>query len=169
MFEKQTRLWVVHITRYPELATRAQKEGFVCIGWSAAGDLTKCSTLEQVKAALHRAYPDWTNGKIASSASQAFRFVHEVQVGDPIILPLKGAREYVIGRVTGGYRWLAADSQLRDADSCNTRGVEWLKAVTRDVWTVPAANSFGAASSISRSDRFLPEVERVLQPVRANV
>src|ERR1051326_3296224 len=96
MFEKASHLWVLHISNHEETARRAQLEGFVCIGWTKMGDLSKLPTRDAVKAAMRRAYPNWGVATINSAHGQPFRFAHEMKVRDPLVYPVKGSREIMI-------------------------------------------------------------------------
>lgn len=162
MFENATRLWVVHISNNARLAARAQREGFICIGWTKIGDLTPYDSREKMKAALQRAYPEWSSGSVSSSYGQVFRFAHEMKVGDPVVYPVKGSREIMIGEVAGSYRWAKDDAELVEGDYCNVRPVKWLKTVPRIAFSADALHSFGSFSSVSTSDEHLEEVIAVL-------
>lgn len=116
MFETASRLWVVHISNNAKIAARCQREDFVCIGWTRIGDLAPHDSREKMKAAMHRAYPDWSNGSVNASYGQVFRFAHEMKVGDPVVYPVKGSREIMVGQITGPYRWAADDRELVDND-----------------------------------------------------
>lgn len=163
MFENASRLWVVHISNHAKVAARAQREGFICIGWTRIGDLAPHDTREKMKAAMHRAFPDWSKGSVNSSYGQVFRFAHEMKEGDPVVHPVKGSREIMIGRVKGPYRWAGDDRELVENDYCNVVPVEWLKTVPRIAFSDAALHSFGSFSSVSTSDEHLEEVVAVLQ------
>lgn len=162
MFESATRLWVVHISNNAKLAARAQKEGFICIGWTRMGDLSRYNTRDKMRAAMEKTFPDWSKGTISASYGQVFRFAHEMELGDPVVYPVKGSREIMIGRVKGPYRWASDDKELLANDYCNVRPVEWLKTVPRIVFSDAALHSFGSFSSVSTSDEHLDEVIAVL-------
>ena len=52
MLEGKTTLWVVHIGKDDRIPLRARDEGFVCIGWTAMGDLSQYTTREAMKTAM---------------------------------------------------------------------------------------------------------------------
>lgn len=163
MFENKSRLWVVHISNDEAGARRAQDEGFICIGWTRIGDLSPHDTREKMKAAYRRGFPEASDGSIRSSYGQVYRFAHEMQVGDPLVYPVKGSRDILIGEVAGPYRWAADDAALVAADYCNVRKVRWLKRVPRIVFSQDALHSFGGFSSVATSDDYLEEVIGVLK------
>jgi restriction system protein len=163
MFDNASHLWVVHISNSAKLAARAQKEGFICIGWTRMGDLTPYDTREKMKAAMHRAWPDWTGPQVRASYGQVFRFAHEMKIGDPVVYPVNGSREVMIGKIAGEYRWASDDRELLEGDYCNVRRVEWLKTVPRIVFSKSALHSFGAFSSVCTADEHLEELVAVLK------
>ncbi|MGK2910820.1 MAG: restriction endonuclease [Sphingobium sp.] len=162
MFENDKTLWVVHISNNEDIALRAQKEGFICIGWTRLGNLTMLDTRDMMKAAYKVAFPDAGDGAVRASYGQPFRFAHEMAVGDPVVYPIKDSRELLIGKIVGPYRWADDDRQLFENDYCNLRRVEWLKQVQRVAFTQDALHSFGAFTSVSTSSDYLEEVNAVL-------
>jgi len=56
-----------------------------------------------------------------------------MKVGDPIVYPVKGSREIMIGQITGPYRWAGDDRELVENDYSNVRPVKWIKTVARIV------------------------------------
>src|SRR5207244_2526988 len=102
-------------------ALRAQEEGFICIGWTKIGNLAPYDTREKMKAAYRKAFPEASEPTIRSSYGQVFRFAHEMELGDPIVYPIKGSRDILIGEVAGSYRWAADDRQLVENNYCNVR------------------------------------------------
>jgi len=161
MFDNTDMLWVIHISNDPDIARRARDEGFICIGWTRIGDLTPHDTPEKMKAAYERAYPEKSAGSVRASYGQVYRFAHEMQPEQPVVYPIKGGRDVLIGRISGPYEW-SPDPQLREVDYCNIRRVEWLKRVPRVRFSQPALHSFGSFSSVSRADEHLDEVRAVL-------
>lgn len=157
------RLWVVHIGHNDQIALRAHREGFVCVGWSRMGDLSVFKTREQMRAAMERTWPSWSVGKVTSSHGQPFRFAHEMREGEAIVLPVRPLREIAVGRIAGPYKWAADDKELADNDYCNVRRVEWLRTLPRTAFTLPALHSFGSALSVSTSDDYLDELRAVLR------
>lgn len=166
MFENANRLWVVHISNNAKLAERARNEGFMCIGWTKIGDLTKLDTRESLKAAYERAFPTKSAAHVRSSYGQVFNFAHEMEVGEPVVYPIKGGRDVMIGRIAGPYQW-SDDPELRADDYCNIRKVEWLKRVPRVDFSPAALNAFGSFSSVCTADDHLDEVRSILAGEKA--
>ncbi len=157
MFESAQRLWVIHIGNDHDVAALAQRDGFICIGWTRIGDLSPFDTPEKLKAAYERAFPSKSAASVRSSYMQVFRFAHEMQVGDPVVYPIKGSQYILVGRIAGPYEW-SSNGFLRDRDYCNIRSVEWLAKAPRLKFSQQALRSFGSYSSITRADDYLDDV-----------
>ncbi|MGP1346265.1 MAG: restriction endonuclease [Phycisphaerales bacterium] len=160
-FDNADRLWVVHISNNKRLAERAQREGFMCIGWTRIGDLRPYDTPEKLKAAYERAFPNKSAASVRSSYTQVYKFAHEMEVGEPVVYPIKGSSDVMIGRIAGPYEW-SDDPELREGDYNNVREVEWLERVPRVRFSQGALRSFASYSSVSTADDHLDEVRRVL-------
>jgi restriction system protein len=152
---------VVHIGNDDRIALRAREEGFVCIGWTAMGDLSPYDTRPKMRAAMEQAYPNWSPKTVSSSYGQTYRFAHEMKVGDPIVFPVRPTAEIAIGRIAGPYSW-SSDPDLAANDYNNVRPVSWLKIVPRTAFSQAALHSFGSFLSVSTSDDYLEEVQTVL-------
>ncbi|MFL5240530.1 MAG: restriction endonuclease [Gemmataceae bacterium] len=163
MFENKTSLWVVHISNHEPSALRAQEEGFICIGWTKIGNLAPHDTRAKMKTAYRIGHPDASDASMYSSYGQVFRFAHEMEVGDPIVYPIKGSREILIGEIDGPYRWAADDQQLVENNYCNVRKVKWFKPVPRISFSQDALHSFSSSSSVATSNDYLEEVIAVLK------
>lgn len=161
MFDNANRLWVVHISNNAKLAERARNEGFMCIGWTTMGDLSPHDTREKMKAAMTAAMPKKSPRSIASSYGQVYRFAHEMEIGEPVVYPIKGGRDVMIGRIAGAYEW-SSDPELQAGDYANVRQVEWLKRVPRVEFSPAALGAFGSFSSVCTADDHLDEVRAVL-------
>ena len=162
MFEGKETLWVVHIGNDDDVALRAREEGFVCIGWTKLGDLSKFPSREAMRAAMEQTWPDWKTKKVSGSYGQVYRFAHTMQVGDPIVFPIRPTSQVAIGRISGDYEWSTDDADLVSKDYCNVRRIEWLKVVSRTEFSKSALHSFGSFLSVSTSDDHLEEVLLVL-------
>jgi restriction system protein len=163
MFENKTTLWVVHISSDEAIALRGQEEGFICIGWTRIGNLGAYDTRDKMKSAYRRGFPEASDASVRSSYGQVFRFAHEIEIGDPVVYPIKGSRDILIGEIAGRYKWADGDRQLVENDYCNVRSVKWLKRVPRIVFSQDALHSFGGFSSVATSDDYLEEVVAVLK------
>ena len=156
-------LWVVHIGNDDKVAVRALDEGFICIGWTAMGDLSQFPTRDSARDAMAKTYPSWSAKKVSSSFGQVHRFAHVMQKGELVVFPVRVTGEIAIGRISGPYRFASDDTELVEKDYHNVRPVEWLnKSVPRTAFSQAALHSFGSFLSISTSDDYLEEVLAVL-------
>ena len=155
-------LWVIHISLDKTMAERARDEGFICIGWTILGDLTALDTREKMREALCRSWPDKSPASINSQYGQVFRFAHDIQVGDPVVLPISRTRQVAIGKVSGPYRFASAESGFRELDYGHLRDVEWLDVRPREDFSTAALRSFGSFSTVSTSTDHLAEVIQLL-------
>ncbi len=163
MFDGKDTLWVVHIGKDDRIPLRARDGGFVCIGWTDVGDLSQYRTREAMKAAMAKTYPGWKPQKVSSCYGQVFRFAHEMQIGDPLVFPIKQTREIAIGRIKSDHRFVPPGDELHELDYANVRDVEWLRIVPRTAFSKAALHSFGSFSSVSTSNDFLEEVVAVIK------
>lgn len=151
-------IWGVHMAAEHGLAPVQQ--GYVAIGQSALGDLSRLTpTREAFKAAYSQVHPSAKPGNIAVTAGVLFRFAIEMKPGDLIILPSKPNRSVNIGMVEGAYRF---DAQA-PADCPNLRSVKWLKSIPRESFSQSALNEIGSAITLFRvttnADEFVAALE----------
>ncbi len=163
IFSTASTLWVIHIGDDHQTALRALEEGFVCIGWTHIGDLSPYDTRPKMRAAMEAAYPSWTPRTISSSYGQAYRFAHEMKVGEPVVFPVRPTGEIAIGRTAGEYHSADDDPALVANGYSNVRSVDWLKVAPRTMFSQAALHSFGSFLSVSTSNDYLEEVQTVLQ------
>ncbi|MFB7630623.1 CBS domain-containing protein [Streptomyces sp. NPDC056149] len=144
------RAWVVRAGENGEREQAALEEGMLLAGWLGLGDLTDSATRDDIKAAVAAAYPDEGPYTVGNWTGQLYRFVHEIQPGDLVALPLRSWL-VAIGRVTGGYEYRseAADG-LR-----HVRRVEWLvKDIDRQSIHSDLLDSMGSLLTVFELSRF---------------
>ena len=136
-------IWGVHMAL--EHGLRPKEQGYVGIGWTDLGDLSRLNpTREAYKAAYRKVYPDAKPGNVAVSAGVPYRFAVEVQPGDIIVYPCKADRTINIGKVEGPYCYAPEVD-----DICpNIRRVRWLKSLPREDFPQSALNEVGAYISL---------------------
>jgi restriction system protein len=163
MMEMDLNLWVIHMADDPNIAERAVREHFICIGWTALGDLNQYKSRESLKEAYRRTWPERSEASVRSSYGQPFRFAHEMQIGDYFVYPVKSGRSIHVGRIKGPYRFAIDDSELMAAKLANVRPVEWLRELPRTAFSSSALHSFGSFSSVSTSNEYFDEVQGLLR------
>ncbi|WP_286833590.1 hypothetical protein [Acinetobacter sp. UBA3132] len=61
------------------------EQGFIGIGWSELGDLSKFTDRDSLKTALKEVQPTSTESSIRTQSSPLFRFINEMKLGDYVV------------------------------------------------------------------------------------
>jgi restriction system protein len=141
----ETPVWGIHEGRHGEAEALALEQGRVSIGWHELGDPSRLKAdREAYKAAVASAYPHYKAGAVPVQAGQIFRFVHEIKIGDLIVLPAKRDRRIHIGRITGPHEFRAGEP----GGYVNQRSVEWLNSLPRTSFSQGALYETGSALTL---------------------
>jgi restriction system protein len=100
--------WVIRPGRYGERDSWALKHGCSGGGWAEVPDLTDATTRDQVAQIVIDTYPG-SDALIANYTGQLWALRGRVQPGDLLVMPMKTTKQIAIGRVTGGYEYLATE------------------------------------------------------------
>ncbi len=116
------------------------------IGWNDLGARASKGMTRRELAVIYRELePHAKPGAIVSGASQVWRFINEMAVGDSVVTYSPSNRTYLVGTVTGeaSYEpeWAADDMGL-------ARAVDWTHEVDRDVLSQPTRNSLGSTLTV---------------------
>jgi restriction system protein len=144
------RAWLVRAGQHGENEMLALDAGLVVVGWPELRDLGAVSTRDDLRALVHRAYPDAPLGRVASYVRQLWAFRHTIATGDLVALPLKTTREVAIGRITGEYQY------FRDLPRTarHLRTVEWLTTdVPREAIRQDLRYTLGAGMTVCEVTR----------------
>ncbi len=133
-------MWKVNAGRRSVLASEFVGRGIVAIGWREAGDLSRSSSRHDVLDRVIKAYPGKTERQNEVGAAQIWRFLSEVQVGDPVITYDPATRLYHLGKITGAPRY--APTEIEELPL--QRGVAWQATVRRDDLSASARGKLGA-------------------------
>lgn len=135
--------WGVHMPRI--LDNKPVTDGFVAIGWSEVGDLSKlAATREAFREAVARTYPDHKPGSFPVTGGTLFKFVHDMNRGDIVIHPSKVDRLVHIGLVDGDYEYKPAPPPSYP----NRRKVKWIKHLPRTTFSQSALHEIGSAVTL---------------------
>jgi len=138
-------VWLVRAGKYGEDEALALEKGITVVGWKELPELSGVRSREQMKALQAKHNPKSKGKNVISNASQIWRFVNEIQVGDLVVLPLKTQRAIAIGKVLGGYEY---------TKQRHTRRVQWLRTdVPRTTFGKDLLYSFGAFMTVCRIER----------------
>ncbi|MDX2936498.1 CBS domain-containing protein [Streptomyces ipomoeae] len=144
------RAWVVRAGENGERERAALDKGLLLAGWLGLGDLSDTATRDDIRAAVAAAYPDEGPYTVGNWTGQLYRFVHEIQPGDFVVLPLKSWL-VAVGRVTGDYEYRseAADGMH------HVRRVEWLVTdIDRQTIQSDLLDSMGSLLTVFELSRF---------------
>lgn len=142
--------WVLKGGRAGEREQRMLDHGCASIGWEDMPDLSGFDSRDSLEALYRSRYPDAPEGRIPNHVGQLFRFSHDSQVGDIIVVPLKTSAAIAIGEVTGPYEFR---SDL-GSDMRHTLPVKWLRTdIPRGTVDQDLLDTFGGLQTFSRAER----------------
>ena len=118
--------------------------GCAAIGWRQVGDLTRVTTLDAMRAAVARAYPEAKPGNVIITGSTLHKFRSVVQPGDHVVTYDPEKREYLLGKVESDYRYDPAFLE----DHPHVRAVAWLGVIGRDSLSPSSKNTLGSPVTI---------------------
>lgn len=126
-------------------------------------DVANVKGKDELLALYAEHYPKEKEGSRAAWASQLFRLLKEMKIGDPVVVGDPERRRYVIGTVTSDY-------VLVDLDGSRLHGrrVQWTQEVSRDALSTETKNSLGAAQTIFKiRSEIAKDLEAHVQPLGA--
>jgi restriction system protein len=113
--------WVIRSGRRGERDTWALENGYSGGGWAEVPDLTSATVRDQIARIVTSTYPG-SDALIANYTGQLWALRGRVQPGDLLVMPMKTTKKVAIGRVTGGYEYLAAE---KDPNCRHVVRVDW--------------------------------------------
>src|ERR1700722_17807746 len=144
MTNNETVFWGLHVRGEAGDELYIKKE-FVAIGWPKAGDLRKLSPdREAFKHRVNERYPNEKPGWVINSASQLFRFVHEMKREDHVIYRSKFDHQIHIGKITGEY----THNPELSSEYPHMRPVKWLTALPVTQFSQGALYELGSALTL---------------------
>lgn len=143
------RAWTIRGGRQGEREAVALDQGLAIAGWKELGDLSTCSTIDDVGALLGETYPDEAPGTLTSWKHQLWRFL-TMDIGDLVVMPRKFQQIVAIGRLTGGYEFRGD----QPPGSRHVRTTDWLvRDLDRAAIKGDLRDSMGAYLTISELTR----------------
>ena len=135
------------------------KRGYIAIGWEM-GDLSDVDTLEGIRDAYLKTYPDFKPGKIRSQVSVIHKFRTVLENGARVITYSPSDRTYLVGTVVSDYYFDPDEIQ----DNPHIRRVHWEGTISRDDLSATSRNSLGCASTVfSVNEDVWAEFQTILQ------
>jgi restriction system protein len=96
-------VWMIRAGKHGERQNLALEQGLVLAGWDYMPDLGTYETKEDLRAGLQEHYPKDKPATISNWLGQLRALTKRIQIGDLVLLPLKGQDAIAIGRITGNY------------------------------------------------------------------
>ncbi|MGL4576915.1 MAG: restriction endonuclease [Burkholderiaceae bacterium] len=143
-------MWMVRAGGRGEHVGDCIAKQLAVIGWHEVGSLAQARTRKAVRALVDKAYPDARPGQRIMTATQLWRFAHEIAVGDRVVMYDASQRIYHVGTVAGAY----VHQETGIAEQMNTRAMNWQSMVDRDSLSAGTRNSLGSIMTLFR----LPEL-----------
>ena len=143
-------VWVIRGGRGGEHEAAFINGNVVAIGFGLARNLEDFASRAELGAHLR-----------PNATGQLWRFCHEVERGDMVVLPRKITREVALGRISGDY---AFEPNRVGSAGPHTRAVKWLATdIPRPDFDRDLLNSFGALGTVSQPRAPLAEqrIERI--------
>ncbi|MDT8321526.1 MAG: restriction endonuclease [Xanthomonadales bacterium] len=161
-----TNMWMVRAGQKARFLDEFRDKSSVAIGWGLLKDLSGIKSQADMAEAVRQAWPEWTPAKVRMSASQVYRFAHEIQTGDRVISYDPQARAYLLGDVLSDY--LFQPNSV--AGWGHIRKVDWKTEVDRDALSTSTKNSLGAISTLFRvPDEAADEIEAIARGEKKTV
>lgn len=140
------RMWMIRSEggiRYNDF----QERGLAAIGWPQLAPHVKPGmSRKKLIELFQQAEPRFRHGTIVSGASQVWRFVNEISIGDWVTTYSPSNRLYLIGRVTGECEY---HRELDDIGMSLARQVEWQqREIPRDTLSARAKNPLGSTLTL---------------------
>ncbi len=152
--------WMVRAGEAGRLIDDFEKVGCVAVGWDNMGDLTDVASREEMDERLWEAYQEDNKAQHAKSLEQIYKFRFEIEKGDVVVSYNKTDREYLVGEVTGEYKYEPGIVQ----DYKNIIPVNWIGKVSRDDLSIESRNSLGAIQTLfSLNEDILGEIKTLLK------
>ncbi len=123
--QTETPAWLARAGKDGEREEWALQGGVVGGGFNEVGDLTAVDSRSRAVEIVEQEYKGESQGLIRNYAGQLWAFRGKMQIGDLVVLPLKGKKQsrIAIGRVMGDYEF---DPEAPE-DRRHFRRVKWLR------------------------------------------
>lgn len=141
--------WMVRAGGGGHLAAEFEERALVAVGWPATGDLSKVTTLEEMRKRVREAYPDHKPGAVINAAGVLHKFRNSIAPGDHVLSYDPERRVYLLGQAVGTYEY---HPEIL-ADYPNVRRVEWKREVSRDDLSTSTKNTLGSTLTLFEPGR----------------
>ena len=142
------RMWMVRSGRGGRYASQRVDEKRVSLGWGSGLDPISIRSKNDAVEKVRDFYPDLSQGQIDNAASQIWRLIDDIKVGEFVVTYDPETRLYHVGTVASDAK---ADPEAEE-DGRLYRVVDWQKQVARDQLSQDARNSLGSALTLFAID-----------------
>lgn len=149
------RFWMIRAGFKSALAKDVGAKKAIAIGWPELGDLSAITTIEDAKALYVRHHSDEDVKRVQVLTAQIFRFVCDVHVDDYVITSVVPLKTFLVGRVSGNYRY---DPSLFSPSYPNVRNVQWLGEIDRSVLSIRAQRALRSILTVFSVDSLADEL-----------
>ena len=152
--------WMVRAGEGGYLFDKFEKRGIIAIHFPLVGNVAD-KDKDGIHAEVDKAYPNASNQKKSGVKGMLRRFCLDMTLGDGVITPVRGAREYLLGEVAGECQYQSKEDGYR-----HFRKVKWHKTrVARDSLSGAVKNSLGGLTTIFKiQDEQWKEISAQLFP-----
>jgi restriction system protein len=158
------KMWMVRAARDGVLAEEFTQRNVVAVNWLDTTDLSSVTDATALRAMIDAAYSDSRPGQRVAAASQLARFLWSFNIGDEVTTYNPALREYIVGRIAGGYEYWTDALVAPDGSYPHVRQVEWRGRVSRDALSTSSRNSLGSIATIfGVAEAAAEEIELLLQ------
>jgi restriction system protein len=153
-------LWVLRGGRQGERERFALDHGLALIGWERFPDMSHIASRQELTRTIERERPTLRPRAVSAYCGHLWSFVHDVKVGDLLLMPLKGKAVVAVGEVTGPYQYhpeLPPSAQ-------HARDARWLR---EDLLRAAIPKDIRDSVENTPASLFAPRAERAEARIRA--
>lgn len=144
-------IWLVRGGAKGEFENRFLDDGRVYLTWERSKhDLSLIKSKSEISDQLMEDYPEAKKGTIRNWTGQIFPFIHEMKVGDWVILPSKLKSSIFVGEIKSGYSY----DPKADYPYYHSRKVDWFaKDIPRSNFDQDILYTLGAFLTVCKISR----------------
>ncbi|PKN30799.1 MAG: restriction endonuclease [Deltaproteobacteria bacterium HGW-Deltaproteobacteria-21] len=135
---------MVRAGRNAALVEEFEQKGYVGVGWTEIGDLSRISSKKDLQDLHKKEYADEDPRAERLDRGMLVRFRFEMKIGDRVLTYNPELRQYLIGEIKSDYKYRPNSP----GDYNHIRDVEWKGKVSRDDLSVVTKNTVGAIMAL---------------------
>ncbi|HEY8936802.1 MAG TPA: restriction endonuclease [Cyclobacteriaceae bacterium] len=144
------KAWMVRSGGSGFLIEEFIEQKIVAIGWNELGEIPSNINNRELKELFFKIYPESSDGYIAQSCGQIWRFINEFSIGDTVVTYDPSSRLYYIGEIMSEYIY---NDKLSYKHS---RLVRWNdNPIERDSLSVDSKNTLGSVLTVFTIPEFV--------------